>query len=153
MIALLKLQEAISAGDPIDPRDLDDGYAKLYDEPNGGKRYSFQKIINGEVQALAIFGFEGSVEGLSCYSVGYAVKENHRGRGLAVEAVNKGIEELKSKFSQTGMKSFFLEALIAEKNIHSIRVAEKLFPSPGIKAVDCYSGTPSLYFRRLVATG
>ena len=53
MIALRSFQDQLDSGDPVDPRDLDEGYAKLYDEPNGGQRYSFPKIIGGEVQALS----------------------------------------------------------------------------------------------------
>ncbi len=84
MIALLSLQDVLKNGPPVDPRELDDGYAKMYDEPNGGKRFSYAKILGREVQVVAIFGLENPIDGVVCYNVGYAVNENHRGRALAV---------------------------------------------------------------------
>ncbi|MGZ3745075.1 MAG: GNAT family N-acetyltransferase [Pseudobdellovibrionaceae bacterium] len=151
MIALLSLQKVLNSGPPVDPRELDEGYAKMYDEPNGGKRYSYAKIIEGEVQAVSIFGLEDPIDGVDCYSVGHAVNENHRGRGLAVEAVDKGVEELKNKFRQTSMGRFYLEAVIDVTNIHSIKVAEKLFSDSPEKIIEKYSGKPALHFKKLIA--
>lgn len=82
MIALRSVQDNLNNGLSVDPRELDEGYLKMYDEPNGGKRYSYLKIIDGIVQALAIFGLESPIDGVECYSVGYAVNEKYRRRGL-----------------------------------------------------------------------
>ena len=150
IIVLCKLQEKINAGAPVDPRSLDEGYVKLSDEPNGGQRYSYAKIIDGEVQALSIFGLADPIEGVTCFNVGYAVKESHRGRGLALEAVNKGLKDLKEKFSRTDMRSFFVEAVIDKTNAHSIKVAGQLFPGTGVATKDHCTGTPALYFKRLI---
>jgi len=150
MIALRSFQQALSAGASVDSPGLGGGYVLLYDEPNGGKRYSFPKIIDGEVQVLSIFGLVEPLDGVVCYSVGYAVSEKHRGHGLAVEAVNKGIEVLKETLSRTELRKFYVEALIDRMNIHSIRVAEQLFPGPGIAARDSYTGTPALHFKKLI---
>ena len=152
MIALLSLQQAVGAGDPtVNPHDIGEGYVMLYDEPNGGKRFSYAKIIHREVQALSIFGLADPIDGVPCFSVGYAVNENHRGRGLAVEAVNKGIKELQMGFGRTKMKSFYVEAVIDETNVYSIKVAEKIFSSPSVATKDHYTGTPAVYFKKLIA--
>jgi RimJ/RimL family protein N-acetyltransferase len=150
MIALLGLQQALSSSPPVDPADLDEGYIKMYDEPNGGKRYSYAKIIDGEVQAVSIFGLEDPIGGVDCYNVGYAVNENHRGCGLAIEAVNKGIEDLKKRFSLTKMERFYVEAVIDATNSYSIEVAEKLFPGPGEAIMEKYTGSRALQFKRLI---
>lgn len=90
MIALLSFQKEIDSGRHIGPHDLKDNYLELFDEfPGGGKRYSNLKIVGAEVQALSIFGLEDPINNIVCYSVGYAVSEIHRKRGLAIEAVNK----------------------------------------------------------------
>ena len=152
LIALLSLQQAVTAGDPlVNPQAIGEGYVMMYDEPNGGKRFSYAKIINREVQALSIFGLVDPIDGVPCFSVGYAVNENHRGHGLAVEAVNKGIKEMTTGFSRTRMRSFYVEAMIDETNIHSIKVSEKLFPGPGVRTNEHETGTPSLYFKKLIA--
>lgn len=151
MIALREIQQALNNNIPFAHRNLSDGYLTMSKEfPNGGKTYSYAKIIDLEIQVLAIFGLEDPIDGVDCYSVGYAVKENHRRRGLGVEAVNKGIEELKIEFSRTKMKSFYVEAVIDKMNTSSIKVAEKLFPGSGIAIIERYTNTPAFQFKRLI---
>lgn len=150
MDALRMLQKLVDSGPPIDSSSLDEGYLKMYDEPDGRKRFSYAKIIDGEIQVLVTFGQEEPYRGVPRYSVNYAVNESHRGRGLAVEAVNKGIEELKKEFSQIKMKGFYIEAIIDVTNTHSIKVAKTLFPRPGVETEDSGSGTPSLLFFKLI---
>ncbi|PIP90167.1 MAG: GNAT family N-acetyltransferase [Bdellovibrionales bacterium CG11_big_fil_rev_8_21_14_0_20_38_13] len=148
---LLSLQQALKDGMVVDPSELDANYKMFYDEPFvGGKRYTFAKIINDEAQAMSIFGLEDPIDGVVCYNVGYAVMESHRGRGLALEAVSKGIEKLKNELNRTGLKSFYIEAVIDVLNIHSINVAKKLFSSNGVAMNEGFTGTPSLYFKSLI---
>jgi RimJ/RimL family protein N-acetyltransferase len=148
MEALLSFQQVFNNGMTVIKLDAD--YVERYDEINGAKRYCYAKIVEGEVQALATFGQEDPIEGLDCYSVNYSVSEKHRRRGLAVEVVNKGLKELKMRFGQTEMQSFYIDAIIDVTNNLSIKVAKKIFSSPGQKAKDRYSGTPSVYFQRLI---
>ncbi len=151
MIALRSLQQAVFLGDlSVTPQNIGGGYFLLFDEPNGGKRFSYPKIINKEVQAISIFGLVEPIKGIPCFSVGYAVNEKHRGKNLAFEAVNRGIHELKTGFSRTQKGSFYVEAVIDKTNTYSIKVAEKLFSKPGVPMTDHYSGTPSLHFLKLV---
>jgi len=152
MVALLKFQQALNDGIAIiDPNELDEGYLKMYDELPSGKRYSYAKVVDREVQTVSIFGYEDPFRGVDRFSVGYAVKENHRGRRLSIEAVNKGIEDLKDKLRPTGKKSFYVEALVDKKNSPSIRIAQQLFPGTGVASVDSETGTPSLLFYKLIA--
>lgn len=57
MEALLKYQHAVNAG-MIDQSQISGSYLKLSGEVPSGKKYDFVKILDGEVQALAIFGEE-----------------------------------------------------------------------------------------------
>lgn len=147
MDAFLDFQHALNAGMSVSK--LDAGYIERQDEIPGGRRFSYAKIADREVQVLVTFGSEESISGVDCYSVNYAVGEKHRGRGLAVEAVNKGIEELKKHYKSARSKRFYVDAIVDVTNIHSIAVAKKLFPGPGIATPDFNSGTPALYFNRL----
>ena len=141
-------QQALNIGMPVSK--LDAGYIERYDEIDGRKRYSYAKVVDGEVQALATFGEEELIKGVNCYSVNYSVGEKYRKRGLAVEAVNKGIEELKKKFIRLKNKSFYVDAIIDVTNIQSLGVAKKLFSGPGLPMPDSYSGAPALYFNRRI---
>lgn len=141
-------QQALKMGMPV--HKLDAGYVGRYDEIDSGKRYCYAKVVDGEVQALATFGQEEPIGGVSCYSVNYSVGEKHRRRGLAVEVVNKGIEELKKEFGRLKIKSFHVDAMIDVTNDASLGVARKLFSGSGLPKPDAYSGTPALYFNKLI---
>lgn len=151
IIPLLEMQRALNNGEFVVPSGLDEGYLPMYDEVPSGRRYSYAKIVNNEVQVIAILGEEDPINGVECYSVGYAVSEKHRGRNLSIEAVSKGLDDLKRILSQTtSIKQFYLEALVATTNTPSLKIAEKLFSSPGIPMLDTESGTPSLFFHKLI---
>ncbi len=150
MNVLRSLQQAVTAADPTDYPPDGEGYVIMRDEKNVGRRFDFAKIIIGEVQAIAIFGLEEPVNGVTAYTIAYAVKENHRRRGLAVEAVNKGIKEMKTFLGRTSASVFYMEAVIDKTNIPSLKVAAKLFSKPGVAMNDAYTGTPSLFFARLI---
>lgn len=151
IIPLLDMQRALNNGEFIVPSELDEGYLPMYDEVPSGKRYSYAKIVNNEVQVVAILGAEDPINGIACFSLGYAVSEKHRGRKLSIEAVNKGLEDLKRILNlTTSIKQFYLEALVATTNTPSIKIAEKLFSSIGIPMDDTESGTPSRFFHKLI---
>ncbi len=150
IVVLQKLQQALDDGMPVDSTDLDwKSYLTFYDEQPSGSRFSYAKVVDREAQALSIFGVEKPVDGLECFSVGYAVSEKCRGRGLSVEAVDRGLVDLKKKFGDK-MSSFYLEAMIDVSNEPSLRIASKIFDVPGVKTTDDESGTPALYFRKLI---
>jgi len=150
MNALLEIQEALNSNTPFDVPELDGGYKTWFNENSKGKKHTFAKIINGEIQALAIFGFVDPVEGIECWSLGYAVNENYRRRGLAVEAVKTGIEEFKKIYSRNSLKSFYIEGVIDIENNPSIKLAEKIFSSTGRRIIDEESGRPALLFEKLI---
>lgn len=150
MDALLEIQKALNSKTPFDVSELDGGYKTWFNEVSNGKKHTFAKIINGEIQALAIFGLVNPVNGIECWSLGYAVSEKYRRRGLAVEAVTKGIEELKKIFSRTSLESFYIEGVIDIENNPSIKLAEKIFSSTGRKIIDEESGRRALLFEKLI---
>jgi hypothetical protein len=151
IVTLRSLQQALNDGLPAHLIDLDASYKMYYNEFGEGlKRYIFVKIVGNEAQVISIFGLEGPINGVACWNVSYAVNENCRGYGLAVEAVNKGIERLKSDFARTDVKSFYVEAVIDRKNTPSLKVAGKLFSGSGEAIVETYSEKPSLQFKKLI---
>lgn len=151
MNVLLDLQSALQSGikPPMVP--VNENYYVMYDEPNGGKRFIYAKVIHGEVQALSIFGLVEPINGIVCWSVGYAVNLKHRGRSLAIEAVEKGIDEMRTGFGRTPMKHFYVEAVVDQTNVYSIIVAEKLFNAPGRPISDNETGTPAFYYNKLIS--
>jgi RimJ/RimL family protein N-acetyltransferase len=129
---------------------LDSNFKTRYDQYPIGHRYIFAKIVDGEAQAIAIFGLDEPIDGVDCYSLGYAVSEKHRRRGLAAEVINKGIEEMKKTLTTAAVKSFYVEAVIDVANTASVRFAEKFFSSSGLRVIERESGRTALQFKRLV---
>lgn len=150
MIVLLSFQDSLRQGGLVDPGDLVQGYLSLCDHQPRGPRITYVKIENGEAEALAIFGAEDPIKGLQCFSVGYAVCTGHRGKGLALEAVEYGIGNLIRLHQAARLDGFYVEAVIAQTNIPSLNVARKIFSNQGQATVDAESGTPALFFQKYI---
>lgn len=140
------LQQGLNAG--MQGGQLTDSYQSFHDLIENKNRYWFAKVINGEALSLATFREEEPVKGITSYSLNYSVAENHRGKGLAVQAANKGIEELKKHLQ----RPFYVDAIIDETNVHSINVAKQIFLNPGQKTKDHFTGVPSILFVKLIRT-
>jgi hypothetical protein len=69
---------------------------------------------------------------------------------LALEAINKGLESLKSQYRAAGVREFIVEAIIARTNVPSLQLAKKIFPGEGSPAMDTESNTLSLYFHKVI---
>jgi hypothetical protein len=147
---LIDLEEKMRRGMPAESCESDINYKTVSYESPRGKHFIFAKVINSEVQAISVLEHENPFRGTERYSVLYAVRKNCRGRRLSVEAVNKGIAELSIVLKQKGISSFYVEALIDEKNIPSIKVAERLFPQPPFPTTDNETGTPAKLFHKLI---
>lgn len=149
---LLDLEEKLRQGMPAESCESDANYKQFSYESPKGKHFIYAKVIDNEVQAISVFVHESPFRGVERYSVHYAVRENCRGHWLSVEAVNKGIAEFSVVLKRAGIGKFYLEAQIDEKNIPSIKIAERLFPAPPPPAsvIDEETGTPSiLFFKRI----
>ena len=116
-----------------------------------GERYFLAQIIDNEVISIAIFGLERVINGIPYYSLGFAVKETYRGKGLAIKIMNIGLGVLKGEISKRfKVKGFYLEGLIDQGNINSLRVASKLTSKKGIPTQDYETGTPSYLFEQYI---
>lgn len=151
MNALTSLQKELDRGLPVNPCELAPQYKMVFDQPNGETRFTYAKIINGELIVLANFVLAEPIDGVPCFNVGYAVKPSHRGNGLAYEAASVGIEELKNGFGRTQKgRSFYVEAIVEANNQPSIKVAEKLFAGSGEAITDAPTGKPALQYTKLI---
>ena len=144
------LQTELNKGLQVNNCIYDPNYKMRLDKFESGNRFVFMKIINGVIQTLSIFGTIEPIKNLPCFSIGYAVLEQYRGKGLALEAMLKGIEEVKFGLGGLGFQKFYIEAVIDRTNIHSINVAEKLFSCKGKPVVDSETNTPAYWYLKLI---
>lgn len=121
------------------------------DYPNGVARLSYALIDNGRVRAFVTYIPGEPYNGLPCFSIGYAVPEKFRNQGLGAEVIEKSIDELKNGYSRNGISKFYVEAVVAESNVPSQKLAEKaISPTVDRTGHDSYSGEPALTYMRYV---
>lgn len=152
MESLNSLQEALSQKYPlqIKPCDLNKAYQVILDRPFGNIRFSYAKIVKGQIHAFSVFAHADPIEGIACFNIGYAVVPKYRGKGLAVEAVNVGIEELKRGLGRAGVREFYLESVIDATNTASIKVSENLFAAAGTEVKDSTTQKRCMRFEKLI---
>lgn len=147
MDSLNLLQQALDENlVSFDPCEIHPEVAVHYDTPNNAARFTYA-IFNGRVaQSIALFVMTEPVEGVSCFQMGWATIESARGKGLATNVVSKGLAELKSGMKRNGIDKFFIEAVIAESNIQSIKLADRLFSEKAKACTDSFSGVSAVQF-------
>src|SRR5215831_6135894 len=118
MDALEYLQEALDAGTVRMQRcEIYPGLRALVDEPGGDLRLTYAKVIAGTVQSIAVFVLTKSVGHVARFSLGFAVHESRRGRGLGKEIVEQAIDEMSRGLTRNGMSEFYVVAAVPESNI------------------------------------
>ncbi|MER2097539.1 MAG: GNAT family N-acetyltransferase [Pseudomonas qingdaonensis] len=121
------------------------------DHPGGEFRLSYANVHHGRVRAFVTYIPSEPFNGLPCFSIGYAVPEKFRNQGLGAEIVEKSIDELKNGYSRNGISKFYIEAVVAESNVPSQKLAEKVIsPVVDRRGNDSFSGEPALTYMRLV---
>ena len=151
MDALITLQPAIDSGEvQLQPCVLYKTLWVLVDYPMGELRITYVAMADGLAQAIAQFVPADPYEGLPCFSVGYAVFEQHRGRGLATTTVRDGISELHHGLRETGVTKFYVEAVVSPSNAPSNRIASRLLTASPAAITDSYSGEPALQYMKLI---
>jgi len=151
MDSLILLQRALDESlVSFDPCEKHPEVAVHYDTPNNTARFTYV-IFKGKVaQSIALFVMTEPVGAVSCFQMGWATIESARGQGLATNVVSKGLSELKSGMKRNGINKFFIEAIIAESNIQSIKLADRLFTEKAKACTDSFSGVSAIQFLELV---
>jgi RimJ/RimL family protein N-acetyltransferase len=121
-----------------------------FDKPNDVPRFTYVRMENGIAQSIALFVMGEPVEGIHCFQMGWATVETMRRNGLATDVASKAVEELKNGMNRNGINRFYIEAIIAETNTESQRLASRMFPDPPEPCTDSLSGETALQYLRLV---
>lgn len=152
MESLKSLQDALDNGEFLQMQTcvLNKQYKVILDHPMGNARFSYAKMDKGQVRAFSVFVQADHINGVPCFNIGYAVQQKYRGKGLAVEAVNVGVEELKNGLGRAWVKEFYIESVIDVSNLASIKVSEKLFATTGTEVTDSNSQKLCLRFEKLI---
>nr|WP_315222875.1 GNAT family N-acetyltransferase [uncultured Duganella sp.] len=148
---LLSFQLAYKAGE-ISPRacSIHRDLLVMMDDAEGTTRLTYALIdLNRKVKAIVVYLPVDPKDGKHCFQVGYAVSVPLRNKGIASEALQKSIDEMRRGFIPH-MGEFYVEAVIGEHNTASLKVASNIISPTPSKIVDEASGEPALQFFRLI---
>ena len=145
--ALNSLQKALNDGSVrLNKCELNEDLQVLLDHPNGVPRFTYAVVKNGTVQSVAIFALASPYQGLPCIQIGYAVNIKARGRGLGSKTVQMSIDEFKNGMSRSGVKDFFLEAVVSITNDPSKVIADRMISNLPTACVDQFTNEPALQY-------
>ncbi|QOY51190.1 N-acetyltransferase [Candidatus Sulfurimonas baltica] len=120
------------------------------DQPEGIVRFSYAKILNGEIQSYTVFVMAEPIDGTVCLNLGYAVPKKYRNQGFAQDILKKSIIELKNGLGRNNIKEFYLEAIIGTDNEVSQKIASNIISNSPKKCKDAYSGQDALAYTKLI---
>lgn len=139
--ALISFQQAYLTGKiPLQKGELDPNVYVHMDRPNGEIRLTYVRLIDRAVTAIVIFVQCDPLENLPCFSIGYAVPEPFRRKGLAKTTIRSAIEEMKMGLKRNGVSSFYIEAIVGDNNEASRSLAEQTISKTSKSVVDQFSG-------------
>lgn len=151
--AMQSLEKAIASGEVrLQKGTVDPTLWMTVDKPNGEMRLTYVRLEGSKVVALVMAVECEPFESKVCFNIGYAVAETCRGKGYAKEIVKAAIAEMQKGFGGAGMTEFYLEAIVGEDNLASMRVAEQVISSTFSSKPDGFSGIPiRQYLLRIAA--
>lgn len=149
--ALVLYQQAFATGQiPLQSGALDPTLFVAVDRPNGHVRFSYMRFEGRTLIVLVMFAQSGLVGEHPCFSVGYAVPEAYRGKGLATNTLVAGLAELEHGLRRANVPAIHVEAVIARNHAVSQSVAAAVFDDAPTEIVDSVSGQPALHYIRKV---
>ena len=151
MDALNYLQEALDAGTVRMRRcEIYPDLQVLMDKPNGDLRLTYSKVVSGTVQSIAVLVLTESVGRVGRFSLGFAVHESIRGRGLGKEIVVQAIDELLRGMTRNGMPKFYVLAAVPESNIPANRLARSVLSDSPERSLPPHFDEPTLVYPKSI---
>lgn len=84
---------------------------------------TYANISKGKVVAIAMFVVAEPVERVPCFQFGGARLYSARNAGLSGAIVAKSIEDISRGFKATGLKKFYVEAVVGRDKLPSNKIA------------------------------
>lgn len=134
------------------------GYEHMYshfDQPAAGvKRCTYARLSDDRQKVLAtgVCVFNGYVGSAPCVSLGYAVAQDERGKGLAKQILADVIQDQCRHANGAGLSILAFEVMIDVTNLASIHVAESVFGCEREELIDKESGVPAYRYTMVVNT-
>lgn len=151
MNALDQFQTAFEMGlIPVQAGRLDQSIWFAHDSVNGKARFSYMRARGKTLTVLVMFVQNGVEDGNPIFSIGYAVADEYRGRGLAKSTFLAALRELSTGLASANVPAIQVEAVISPSNFASQAVAMAVFHHKPSSITDSESGEPALLFSQKV---
>lgn len=151
MNALNQFQKAFEVGlIPVQPGRLDQTVLFAPDQVYGRARFNYMRAQGKTLIALVMFVQNGVEDGNPVFSIGYAVADEYRGRGLAKSTLLAALTELSSGLASANISAIQVEAVISPNNLASQAIAMAVFDDTPSSITDSVSGEPALLYSRRV---
>ena len=148
---LLELQAGIESGLQMLECPGDNGLSVVFDQPEGVIRMTYAMIKDGMVIGYTVFVKDQPIGSVTVFDIGYAVREEYRGKGLATRIVNSSIDLLTDTMGLGGhFDSYYLEAIVGIGNLTSNKLAHKIISDTPKQIVDKHSGEDAYQYLRLI---
>ncbi len=148
---LLELQAGIESGLQMIECPGDSGLSVVFDQPEGVIRMTYAMIEDGVVSGYTVFVKDQPIGGVDVFDIGYAIREEYRGKGLATRIVTSSIELLTDTMRFGGhFDSYYIEAIVGVGNLPSNKLARKIISDSPKQIVDEHSGEDAYQYLRLV---
>ncbi|MCH2683552.1 GNAT family N-acetyltransferase [Leclercia adecarboxylata] len=122
---------------------------RFFDDPEGTPRITFALLDGVNVKGIAIYHPTEPINGMACFSLGYAVAEQFRKQGVATEIVQKSLDEIHAGFRKN-MPKFYVEAIVGVDNHGSNKVASRIISEKPIACDETYLGRPAQKYLRFL---
>lgn len=151
--AMHSFEEALKDGViSINNCELDKKLFLHLDRPNGEVRLTYVRLDRGSVTTMIQIVPAEPLEGDRVFNVSWSVPRDLRGQGRATQTFLAALREFRHGMTRSGLKAFWVEAVVGQVNLASQRVAEKVITVQAIPITDNFAGEPALqYLRRIDA--
>lgn len=148
---LLELQAGIESGLKMMRCPGDGGLSVVFDQPEGVMRITYAVIEDGVIIGYVVFLQDQPIGGVIVFNIGYAVREECRGKGLATRIVNSSIDLLTDAMGLGGhFDSYYIEAIVGIGNLASNKLAQNVISDTPRKIVDKHSGEDAYQYLCLI---
>lgn len=151
MNALNQFQKAFEEGlIPVQTGRLDQTVLFAPDHVNGRARFNYMRAQGKTLIALVMFVQDGVENGDPVFSIGYAVADEYRGRGLAKSTLLAALAEFSSGLASANIPAIQVEAVISLNNLASQAIAAAVLDDTPSSITDSVSDEPALLYSRRV---
>ncbi|MTH66026.1 hypothetical protein [Paracoccus shanxieyensis] len=152
MLTLAGFDEALRSGRIKTARMQGNEKIQIHQDMPDGRtpRLTYARTKGSGVTAVTVITTAEPIDGMRCFHLGYAVREDQRGKGLAKDLASAAVTDFVANIVRNGMREFCIEAIVDRDNPVSGSVARAVLGVDPIEKNDTSDGTPIWQFVKVI---